>query len=218
MQHCRKPPPRSQRHVLYHDCQFLFSIHTLRVLRCLFVYIWVLCPPSQVNHLAQMSWRARFTPCVGNMVLWINPKDPNCFGVRNWWKNNVPELQMLNPFCNFNMQEITFGEPHMHVAYSPIDHRMIRLAGATEEEMEDIMEACITYATNHAVQEKERADDGGDATNSANIISFGYTESFMAKLEVSPPADIGQRTTEGVDDPGQKPRLMPRNVGYKLMP
>ena len=62
------------------------------------------------------------------------------------------------------------------------------------------------------------ADDGGDVFNQPAIISFGYTESFNAKLEVVPPADIGQKTTEGVDDPGQKPRLYPRNIGLKLIP
>ncbi|CBZ29717.1 conserved hypothetical protein [Leishmania mexicana MHOM/GT/2001/U1103] len=165
-----------------------------------------------------MSWRARFTPCVGSLTVWLNPKDPNCFGVRNWWRNNLPELQLLNPFCTFTIQELSFGEPHMYVNYTPTDQRMIRLAGATEEECEEIMEACITYGMNHAIIERPRTDDGGDLVNQPAITSFGYTESFTAKLEVTPPADIGQKTTEGVDDPGQKPRLYPRNVGCKLMP
>ena len=106
----------------------------------------------------------------------------------------------------------------MTVNYSPIDQRMVRLAGATEEECDDIMEAIITYGQNHAVIERPRADDGGDIINQPLVINFGYTESFMSKLEVSPPADMGQRTPEGVDDPGQRPRLWPRNIGAKLVP
>ncbi|CCW60327.1 unnamed protein product [Phytomonas sp. EM1] len=165
-----------------------------------------------------MSWRARFTPCIGSIIVWLNPKDPNCFGVRNWWRNNMPELQLLNPFCIFTIQELSFGEPHMHIIYTPTDQRMIRLAGATEEECEDIMEACITYGMNHVILDRPRTDDGGDLINQPAVISFGYMESFTAKLEVCPPADIGQRTTEGVDDPGQKPRVYPRNIGCKLIP
>lgn len=165
-----------------------------------------------------MSWRARFSPCVSNITVWLNPKDPNCFGVRNWWRKNLPELQLLNPMCMFSIQELSFGEPHMYISYTPLDQRMIRLAGSTEEECEDIMEACITYGMNHAILDRTRADDGGDLVNQPAIISFGYTESFNAKLEVRPPADLGQNTTEGVDDPGQKPRVYPRNVGLKLIP
>lgn len=106
----------------------------------------------------------------------------------------------------------------MYIAYSPIDQRMVRLAGATEEECEDIMEACITYGSNHAIIEKPRTDDGGDISNQPIITSFGYTESFNSKLEVAPPADIGQKFAEGVDDPGQRPRVYPRNIGHKLVP
>ncbi|CBH18782.1 hypothetical protein, conserved [Trypanosoma brucei gambiense DAL972] len=113
-----------------------------------------------------MSWRARFTPCVASLTVWLNPKDPNCFGVRNWWRNNLPELQLLNPFCSFTIQELSFGEPHMYINYTPTDQRMIRLAGATEDECEDIMEACITYGMNHAIIERPRTDDGGDLSTS----------------------------------------------------
>lgn len=165
-----------------------------------------------------MSWRARFTPSIGCMTVWLNPKDPNCFGVRNWWRTNLPELQLLNPFCSFSIQELTFGEPHMHVTYSGLDERMVRLAGATEEEVEDIMEACVTYGANHSITERPRTDDGGDLINQPSIISFGYMESFQSKLEVTPSCDIGQRFVNGVDDPGQKPRLLPRNVAMKLVP
>lgn len=150
--------------------------------------------------------------------MWLNPKDPNCFGARNWWRNNLPELQLLNPYCTFSIQEISFGEPHMFVNYTPIDQRMVRLAGATEEECEDIMEACATYGSNHAILVKPDVDDGGEIHNQPLITSFGYTESFTSKLEVTPPADIGQKTAEGVDDPGQHPRVYPRTTGYKIMP
>lgn len=164
-----------------------------------------------------MSWRARFSPTVATISVWLNPKDPNCFGVRNWWRTNLPEIQMLNPYTNFSIQEISFGEPHMHIAYSPIDQRMVRLAGATEEECEDIMEACVTYGANHAILEKGRGD-GGDVSTQPLITSFGYCESFTSKLEVIPPAEIGQRFAEGVDDPGQKPRVYPRNTAFKIVP
>jgi hypothetical protein len=106
----------------------------------------------------------------------------------------------------------------MFVFYTPIDQRMIRLAGATEEEVDDIMEACVTYGSNHAILEKPRADDGGDLHNQPIITNFGFTESFTSKLEMTPPADIGQKTSEGVDDPGQHPRVYPRTTAYKIMP
>ena len=165
-----------------------------------------------------MSWRARFTPSIGTISVWLNPKDPHCFGVRNWWRTNLPELQLLNPFCAFSIQELSFGEPHMFVTYSGLDQRMIRLAGATEEEVDDIMEACVTYGSNHAIIERPRTDDGGDLTNQPIIINFGYMESFQSKLEVTPPADIGQKTTHGIDDPGQAARVQPRTGGVKLIP
>lgn len=165
-----------------------------------------------------MSWRARFSPAVGSIVTFINPKDPACFGVRAWWRNNLPELQLLNPMCVFSIQELSFGEPHMFVSYSPQDQRVIRMAGATEDEVGDMMEACVTYGTNHAIVERPRTDDGGDPLMSHNVISFGYTDSFLAKLELIPPANTGSHTPEGVDDPGQKPRVWPRNPGTKLVP
>ena len=165
-----------------------------------------------------MSWRARFSPCVGSVVVFVNPKDPHCFGVRSWWKNNLTELQILNPMCNFSIQEFSFGEPQMFVSYSPLDQRMVRLAGSTEEEVEDIMQSCVTYGMNHAIVERPRTDDGGEPLMCEAINSFGYTDSFLSKLDLTPPADVGQRTPEGVDDPGQKPRVWPRNTGYKLQP
>jgi hypothetical protein len=137
--------------------------------------------------------------------------------VRNWWRNNLPEIQLLNPYCIITIQELSFGEPFMSVAYSPLDQRMVRLAGATEEEVEDIMEACVTYGSHHAIFERPAADDGGDLINQPNIINFGYTESFNSKLEVMPPVSTGQHTPEGVDDPGQKPRVWPRNTGTKII-
>lgn len=158
------------------------------------------------------------TPAIGNICVFLNPKDPNCFGVRNWWRNNLPELELLNPMCTMSIQEMSFGEPHMFLQYSPVDMRMVRLAGATEEEFEDIMESCVTYGTNHALLERPRTDDGGDLVNQSLITNFGYTESFMSKLEVSPPSDTGMKTTDGIDDPGQKARVMPRNAGLKLAP
>jgi hypothetical protein len=165
-----------------------------------------------------MSWRGRFSPNVGCIATFINPKDPACFGVRSWWRTNLPELQLLNPMTTFSIQELSFGEPYMFVNYSPNDQRLVRLAGATEEEVEDILEACVNYGQNHAIIERPRTDDGGDPLIMDYINSFGYTESFMSKIDVTPPADIGHRTNEGVDDPGQKPRVYPRNTGVKIMP
>eukprot|EP00672_Neobodo_designis_P017298 CAMPEP_0174827568 /NCGR_PEP_ID=MMETSP1114-20130205/805_1 /TAXON_ID=312471 /ORGANISM="Neobodo designis, Strain CCAP 1951/1" /LENGTH=165 /DNA_ID=CAMNT_0016061231 /DNA_START=208 /DNA_END=705 /DNA_ORIENTATION=+ len=165
-----------------------------------------------------MSWRARFSPLIGGVITYINPKDPACFGVRGWWRTNLPELQLLNPMTNFTISEIAFGEPIMYIQYSPHNMRLIRIAGATEEEIEDILEACVNYGQNHAIVERPRGDDAGDPTVMDWISSFGYTETFMAKIDVTAPADVGQRTNEGVDDPGQKPRVYPRNTGIKIMP
>lgn len=67
-------------------------------------------------------------------MVWINPKDPNCFGVRNWLRRNLAELQLLNPLFELSMQEYTTGEPIMYVMYNINDSRMIRLAGCTEDE------------------------------------------------------------------------------------
>lgn len=165
-----------------------------------------------------MSWRCRFSPNIGSVLTCINPKDPLCFGVRSWWRTNLPELQILNPVTNFSIQEVSLGEPFMYVMYSPIDQRQVRLAGCTEEELEDILEACVTYGQNHAIIERPRADDAGDPMMMDYINSFGYTESFMSKIDVMPPASCGHHTNEGVDDPGQKPRVYPRNTGVKIMP
>lgn len=165
-----------------------------------------------------MSWRSRISPNIGSMMTFINPKDPACFGVRAWWRTNMPELQLLNPMCTFSVQEISFGEPYIYINYSPVDQRLIRIAGATGEEMEDIMEACVNYGQNHALIERPRTDDGGDPLVMDYINSFGYTETWISKIDVQPPADIGHKTPEGVDDPGQKPRVWPRNAGYKIMP
>jgi hypothetical protein len=165
-----------------------------------------------------MSWRGRFSPNIGAIATFINPKDPACFGVRGWWRTNLPEMQLLNPMTTFSIQEMSFGEPYMFVNYSPVDQRLIRLAGATEEEMDDIMEACVNYGQNHALIERPRTDDGGDPLIMDYINSFGYTESFMSKIDCTPPADVGHRANEGVDDPGQKPRVYPRNTGVKIMP
>lgn len=181
---------------------------------------WVVMCVVRVMHRGEevMSWRARFSPNVGAIVVFINPKDPHCFGVRNWWRTNLTELQILNPACNFSIQELSFGEPQMFVTYSPLDQRVVRLAGATEDEVEDIMSSCVTYGANHAIVERPRTDDGGDPLTQGTLNSFGYTDSFISKLDVSPPGNVGQHTPEGVDDPGQKPRWYPRNTGAKLMP
>jgi hypothetical protein len=165
-----------------------------------------------------MSWRCRFAPCIGQVMTFLNPKDPTCFGVRQWWRNNLPELQMLNPTTNFTIQELSFGEPYMHVAYSGHDIRIIRLAGATEEEFTDIIQACVTYGNNHSLIDRPRNDDGGDPLLNQVIINFGYTDSFLAKLEKGPLLNLGQGTTFGVDDPGQRARMMPRNLGSKITP
>jgi len=165
-----------------------------------------------------MSWRARFTPAVSTVVVWLNPKDPMCFGVRNWVRMNLPEIQLLNPQLQMTVQEITFGEPHMIVTFSPTEQRTVRLAGATEDECEDVMKSIVTYGDTHAVLNRPRADDGGEVINQPNIISFGYSESFLAKLEVSVSCDMGQTSTMGIDDPGQVPRLFPRNTGTKILP
>lgn len=164
-----------------------------------------------------MSWRARFSPGCGVITTYINPKDPQCFGVRNWFRKNLPELQLLNPCTNFQVQELNFGEPKMMVGYGEMDQRMIRLAGATEEEMEDIMQAVSNYADSHVTLEAERADDAGGPTSTQPlIINFGYAESFHAKLEVIPSNNLGQNELDGIDDPGQRPRVLPRN-DYKIV-
>ena len=184
----------------------------------LLLYVAPCSFPILLIEIRIMSWRARFSPNIGSVVSFINPKDPACFGVRSWWRVNLPELQRLNPLTLFTIQELNFGEPHMFVSYSPQDQRVIRLAGTTEEEMNDIMQACVTYGTNHAIVERPRTDDGGDPLTSHTVISFGYTDSFLAKLDLTPPADMGQSTPQGVDDPGQKPRVWPRNIGAKIVP
>jgi hypothetical protein len=174
--------------------------------------------PAEDSFHDRMSWRVRFAPSVGSLVTFLNPKDPHCFGVRSWWRTNLPELQVINPGCTFSIQELSFGEPYMFVNYSPLDQRIVRLAGATEEEMDDIMESIVTYGSNHAIIERPRTDDGGDPLNQEIINSFGYTESFNSKLEVKPAGDVGHSTSEGVDDPGQKPKRFPRNASTKFSP
>ena len=166
-----------------------------------------------------MSWRARITPHIMSITTYINPKDPHCFGVRNWWRMNLPELQLLNPQAQLTVQETSYGEPYMFLHYSVSDQRMVRLAGATEDEVEDIMQAAISYGINHTIPVDPMVDGGNSqAVAGDNIINFGYTESFTSKLEVRPSADMGHSTTLGYDDPGQRPRVMPRNNGFKVMP
>ena len=165
-----------------------------------------------------MSWRARFSPGCGLITTYINPKDPQCFGVRNWWRKNLPELQLLNPTTNFQIQELNFGEPKMIVSYGQMDDRLVRLAGATEDEVEDIMCAISNYADNHVIADNDRADDAcGPTSTQVLITNFGYTESFNAKLEVVPSNNMGQNELEGIDDPGQRARLLPKN-DYKFIP
>eukprot|EP00759_Apiculatamorpha_spiralis_P052422 PhF_6_TR5702/c0_g1_i1/m.8401/K03946/NDUFA2; NADH dehydrogenase (ubiquinone) 1 alpha subcomplex subunit 2 len=166
-----------------------------------------------------MAWRCRFSPCIGSVLSFINPKDPLCYGVRSWWRKNMTELQLLNPGCTVSIQELSYGEPVMYVQYSHHDQRVVRLTGTTEEEMDEIMQACVTYGMNHAQQMRPHVDDGGDPLLTANIISFSYAESYIARLEMIPPNDSTVRTTMGVDDPGQKVRtLYPRNDGTKIAP
>lgn len=165
-----------------------------------------------------MSWRARFHPNLSYVLCTLNPKDPNCFGLRSWLKNNLSEVQVLNPGMNFQVHETSFGEPQMILNFTALDQRMVRLAGVTEEELDDIFEAAISYSTNHVPLEKGRADDGTDPVIAHIINNFSYTDSFISKIEVFPPADRGQHQTFGVDDPGQKPKVLPRNQGVKIMP
>lgn len=124
----------------------------------------------------------------------------------------MPELQLLNPYTALSVQELTFGEPIMFVVYSNVDHRIIRLAGATEEEVEDIIHAVVTWGENHARAERGRCDDGGDPLVDNWMINFQYTDSFIAKSEIMPPWDASNRQTEGSDDPGQHVRVWPRNT------
>ena len=147
----------------------------------------------------------------------MNPKDPNCFGLRSWLKNNLAEIQVLNPAMNFQVHETSFGEPQLILNFSALDQPMVRLAGVTEEELDDIFESAITYSTNHVALERNRGDDGGDPVLSNVIKNFSYTDSFLSRIEVFPMADRGQSLTFGTDDPGQKPKVLPRN-GFKMMP
>lgn len=163
-------------------------------------------------------WRARFTPHLPLVFCTLNPKDPNCFGLRNWLKNNLTEIQLLNPKVHFHVYESSFGEPAAILNMSRMDQRLVRLAGATEEELDDIFEAAITYSTNHIMQERIRADDGTDPLVAHVINNFSYTDSFISKLEVKPAGDRGQHQTFGNDDPGQKPKVLPRNNNVKIMP
>lgn len=174
-----------------------------------------------------MSWRGRLSPVVRTVSTFLNPKDPMCFGVRNWWRQNLPELQMLNPQTSFQIQELSFGEPHMIVWYTHTDNRLIRLAGATEEEMDEIMEAVGTYANTHAIIDYDGMpiDDGSTQITGASgaalrpIISFGYAESFLAKLEPKSPSYASESfVADAVDDPGQKLRKMQNNSELKLLP
>ena len=165
-----------------------------------------------------MSWRARFTPNLSFVFCTLNPKDPNCFGLRSWLKNNLAEVQLLNPTLNFQVMENSYGEPLMVLNFNQTDQRMVRVAGVTEEELDDIFEASITYAMNHVALERPRADDGIDPLLANTINNFSYTDSFISKMEVFPPADRGQHQTFGTDDPGQKPRQLPRNQNQKIMP
>ena len=123
-----------------------------------------------------MSWRARFSPNLSNVFTFINPKDPACYGVRHWWKTNLPELQALNPLCRFDIQELSFGEPFMFAVYTEHDQRMLRLTNTTPEEMDSIMEACVTYGMNHALLPRHAGDDGGNKDQEKLVINFGYAE------------------------------------------
>eukprot|EP00760_Papus_ankaliazontas_P035055 PhM_4_TR7598/c0_g2_i1/m.82618/K03946/NDUFA2; NADH dehydrogenase (ubiquinone) 1 alpha subcomplex subunit 2 len=166
-----------------------------------------------------MSWRCRMAPHIGQVLTFLNPKDPLCFGVRSWWRKNLPEIQLLNPGLSVSIQELSYGEPQMFVQYCHQDQRMVRIAGVTEDELEEIMEAVVTYGMHHAVVQRPRADDGGDLNIMEHVQNFAYGETFMARLEVQPPMDPGLRIPNATDDPGQRPRTMwPRNNGYKFMP
>eukprot|EP00743_Colponemidia_sp_Colp-15_P019871 GILK01025495.1.p1 GENE.GILK01025495.1~~GILK01025495.1.p1 ORF type:complete len:164 (-),score=5.71 GILK01025495.1:47-538(-) len=163
-----------------------------------------------------MSWRARFSPNITNIVVFLNPKDPNCFGVRSWIRNILPEIRLLNPETGFSIQELSFGEPTMYVGYTLSDQRSIRLAGATEDETDDIMAALTNYAATHALREKGR----DDATRNADyrIVNFGFAESFNTKIDSLPLESNGQELVDGIDDQGQMARVYARNNGLKLLP
>ncbi len=177
-----------------------------------------LSPFLELTKRDTMSWRARFTPNLSYVMCTLNPKDPNCFGLRSWLRNNLTEIQMLNPALVFHVHETTFGEPNMTLDFTSLDQRVVRLAGVTESELDEIFEASIAYSANHVVIERGRADDGGEPTLSQLINNFSYTDSFISKMEVFPPGDRGQHQTFGVDDPGQRPKVLPRNSGVKITP
>jgi hypothetical protein len=165
-----------------------------------------------------MSWRCRLTPAVQSVTCFLNPKDPLCFGVRNFWRKNMAEIRQLNPTMGLHFMETTVGEPVMQVIYTPVDYRFIRIAGATEEEIEDIMASVVSYGDNHAVLMQNQADDGGDPVWSMPVINFGFADSHFARVCGRTDREDGMATTDGVDDPGQKPRLlMPRNNCLKLI-
>eukprot|EP00658_Telonema_sp_P-2_P018146 TRINITY_DN17117_c0_g2_i1.p1 TRINITY_DN17117_c0_g2~~TRINITY_DN17117_c0_g2_i1.p1 ORF type:complete len:107 (+),score=19.02 TRINITY_DN17117_c0_g2_i1:302-622(+) len=104
----------------------------------------------------------------------------------------------------------------MIISYGEMDQRMVRLAGATEDEVEDIMCAISNYADSHVVMESTQADDAGGPTATQTLITnFGYAESFHAKMEVKPTNNVGQDQLEGIDDPGQRARVLPVN-DYKF--
>lgn len=169
-----------------------------------------------------MSWRARMTPNLKQIMVMINPKDPMCFGVRNWWRKNIPEMQLLNPKGEYTMQEMSFGEPHLYLLYNQIDSRLVRLAGCTEEEMEEIMEAAVVYANTHAIPDKAQADDNSDGSTIHQlvpILSFGYAENFLARLEpnLRGQASLDKWFLDSVDDPGQKAKVLPNNHWGRML-
>lgn len=160
-----------------------------------------------------MSWRARFSPVVGNITIYLNPKDPNCFGVRSFLRNNLAELRVLNPETSFNVQELSFGEPNLFVGYNFNDQRNVRLAGATEEEAEDIFASIALYGDSHAVPERFKNDNANDGNR---VINFGFAESFNIKNDGLPFFDVNQTQVDAVDDPGQAGRVLSRNNFFKL--
>lgn len=196
----------------------------------------ILVAPFGIDSLT-MSWRCRFVPVVKTCRAWINPKDPNCYGLRAWWLANQKEIMYLNPGLDFSIEETPVGEPVIDINYQFNDRRVIRAAGATAEEMEEIMKAVVDYGVklapktkavhwpSVAVVDKGHREPDGHAGPTAEqrslVVNFDLPCTVRARMD--PYLLMNRHVREGLwdvrrpDDPGQLPKRMPHNGHDKLV-
>ena len=188
-----------------------------------------------------MSWRSRLYPNVSKIVFGLNPKDPNCFGMRNWFQKNVDDLSYLNKGVGLQITEKSVGEPIIYVHYGFNEIREIRAAGATEAEMDDIMEGVVNYAKFLAPTIRGRIEGyyqtninpndvghrtaqtyGPTAEQENLIINFDLPCTSRARYDPylqtseTPNNSYSWLATQPTD-PGQLPRRQPRNASDKLI-